>query len=135
MEMGLNCGTGFSGFKSIAIKLESGSRFLRTRTGTGVFEKKEIWLAQNIRSGDVFTFHAYDQLNLCGQFHPFGITSMLTLCFVSSKFSNVVHLTNFFTFCSFSSSSVPFFSLPLIFPSLHPPLGIRNEKTNKRIGS
>jgi hypothetical protein len=25
--------------------------------------------------------------------------------------------------------------LPLIFPSLHPPLGIRNEKTNKRIGS
>jgi hypothetical protein len=45
MEMGLNCGTGFSGFKSIAIKLESGSRFLRTRTGTGVFEKKEIWLA------------------------------------------------------------------------------------------
>jgi hypothetical protein len=45
MELGLNCGTGFSGFKSIAIKLESGSRFLRIRIGTGVFEKKEIWFA------------------------------------------------------------------------------------------
>jgi hypothetical protein len=45
METVLNCGTGFSVFKSIAIKLESGSRFLRTRTGTGVFQKKEIWVA------------------------------------------------------------------------------------------
>jgi hypothetical protein len=45
MEIGLSCGTGFSVFKSIAIKLESGSRFLRTRTGTGVFEKKQIWIA------------------------------------------------------------------------------------------
>jgi hypothetical protein len=45
METGLNCGTGFSVFKSIAIKLESGPRFLRTRTGTGVLEMEEIWVA------------------------------------------------------------------------------------------
>jgi hypothetical protein len=45
MEMGLNCGTGFSVFKSIAIKLESGSRFLRTRTGTGAFDKKDVWVS------------------------------------------------------------------------------------------